>query len=667
MRLLRRVFPAALVARSTLIALVALSAGSGAVIAADEAPAGVVATDEAGEAVPEPKAGEWPEKVAPLPEIWRGTGGGLVIIPLVFWWLVILAWTTTGDWIGRDATKRGITPAFWGTVCGLPLPIAAVLAWWIPWSAVGIGIMVLAWLVPIGIYASHRNPKVAENERILTFGHGRRLVAGVFMQFGIDIGEPMDEAEVLPDVKLTATGGTDAAENEARAEAAAAMPGLEEARKLLLAAIVARATTLVIETGEETTLRQEVDGVWSKPRVRKPPRSRKHTESWIEAPGSSRAIGASMGEALKTLVGLEATAPGGGGPFRMMIDGKPRNARLSVKRSSTIEQLTITIEAPAVTFRQLADLGMDASVAEQLTNLLGSDRGVLLLSSPSGGGLSTTFDMAVEAADRLLRDFVSIEDAADPPREIQNVKPVRFDARTGVTPVAALAEAMREYPRAIVTRDVRDKGLVTELVRLAGEGRLVIMSLKAADATEAVARVLGCGVTPQAFGSVLLGSLSQRLVRRLCPKCRENVAPPPQLLARLKKTTEELPHIRGASPGGCRLCCGSSYMGRIGIFELASGVNLRKAIAAAAKPEEIRKAAIADGMRQLKDAAVDVVVSGLTSLDEVQRALSAKSATPTAPPAATPKKPSASRKAPPPTAPPKGPPKGPPPTQRKSP
>lgn len=636
--------------------LVALVMASGAVIAADEAKPAAGAADaaeKAGEAAPQGNAGGWPAEVAPLPDDWRGTGGGMAMIPVVLWWLIILAWARTGDWIGRDATKRAIAPAFWGTVCGMPLPLAALLAWWIPWSAVGLVLMVLAWFVPIVIYAVYRNPKVVENERILTYGHARRLVAEVFGYFGVDIGEPMADADVLPDVKLAATGGRDAAENDARLEAATAMPGLEEARKILVVAVVARVTTLVIEIGEEVSIRQEVDGVWSKPRVRQPPKSRKHKEAWIEAPTSSRASGEAVGSALKTLAGLAANAPAGTGPFVISVDGKPRNARLTVRKSSKVEQLTVTIEAPAATFRKLADLGMDAVLTKRLGEILAAERGVLLLSSPSSGGVTTTFDLAVEEADRLLRDFVSIEDAANPPREIRNVKPVRFDARTGVTPVAALAEAMREYPKVIVTRDVRDKDLVVELVRLAGEGYLVIMSLKAADATEAIARVVSCGVAPRALGSAFVGSLSQRLIRKLCPKCREDIPTPPPLLARLKKTAEELPHVRGQSQVGCRLCCGSGYLGRAGVYELASGVGVRKAIAAAAPLEEIRKAAIGDGMRPLKDAAVDLVVSGTTSLEEVQRALSAKSAAPAPPPdAPQPKKSSGSRSATPPASPP---------------
>jgi hypothetical protein len=571
-------------------------------------------------------AAGWPAEPAELAADWRGPGGGLAILPAALWWLCVLVWVRTVDWVSRDATTRGLAPAFWSTVCGLPLPLTALLAWWIPWSAVGIALMILATLVPVAIYAKARNATVRPTEQILTAGHARRIVAGLVAPLGIEIGEPVREEDTLPTVGLVAAGGKDAAENEARLEAAASLPGFEEARRMVLAAVVARATTLVLENATETKIRQEVDGVWGRPRVRRPPKSRKEKEAWVEAPASSRGVGDAVAAALKTLAGLAANAATGSGPFAVTVDGKPRNARLNLHRSAEAEQLSISIEAPTVMFRKFADLGMDDPLAERLGKLLAAERGLILLSSPAANGLSTTFDLAVESADRLLRDFVSIEDAARPPREIQNVKPVRFDTRTGVSPAAALADSLREYPKVIVTRDVRDKDFVVELVRLAGEGYLVIMSLKAADACEAVARVLGCGVSPRQLGSTLLGSLSQRLVRRLCPKCREQTPPPQQLLARLKRTPEQVPHIHKASAEGCRLCGGSGYLGRTAAFELASGTDLRKAIAAGASPEQLRQAARADGMTPLQDAGLALVVGGTTSLDEVQRALSGKTA-----------------------------------------
>ncbi len=182
---------------------------------------------------------------------------------------------------------------------------------------------------------------------------------------------------------------------------------------------------------------------------------------------------------------------------------------------------------------------------------------------------------------------------------------------------------LQTYPNVIVTRDVRDKALVTKLVELAEQDKFVVMSLKATDATDAIPRILSCGVPPQQLARALVGSVSQRLVRKLCPKCREDYPPPAELLARLKLTPEQLPHLRKASEHGCRLCGGTGYLGRTAMFELASGMTLRKAVAATVDPATLRKAAVQDGMKPFRDAAMALVLEGVTSIEEVQRALAA--------------------------------------------
>lgn len=576
----------------------------------------------------------WPATSPSLPADWRGPGGGVAVLPAACWWLCVLAWIRTVDWVHRDATKHGVAPAFWSTVCGLPLPLVAVAAWWIPSFLAGLALMVLAWLVPVGSYAFVRNRRVAAGEQILTPGHARRVVAGLLAPLGIELAEPVRDEDVLPTVELMALGGRDDAENQARLAAAQALPGFEELRRQMLAGVVARAATVVFDVGTETTVRHEVDGVWGKPKVRQPPRRRKEKESWVEVPPTSRDVGAALAAAALSLCGLPPATAKGGGRFTLKVDGKPRHARLTIRTEAAARQLVVQIDSADKAFKKLADLGIPDPIASRLGELLAAERGLLIVSAPAGGGLTTTSDLLVESADRMLRDFVSVEDAAQPPREIQNVKPARFDARTGVTPLAALADAMREYPAAIVARDVRDKELVMELVRLAGEGKLVIISLKAADAVEAITRVLGCGVPAQQLGAILLGSLSQRLVRRLCPKCREDIPPPPPLLAKLKLTAEQLPTIRKASDQGCRICQGAGYLGRTAVFELASGGVLRRVAAGGGGPEPLRQAAIQDGMRPLRDAAVQLVVDGVTSLEEVQRAVAAKPGSPAAGPPA---------------------------------
>jgi hypothetical protein len=431
----------------------------------------------------------------------------------------------------------------------------------------------------------------------------------------------LGQDDVLPTVDLAAAGGRDDAENEARLAAAKGLPGFEELRRQSLAAVMARAATMVFDVASDTTVRYEVDGVWGKPKVRQPPRNRREKEAWVDVPPTSRDVGEAVAASILSLCGLPPNAAKAVGRFVIKVDGKPRTARLTVRAEGTARQLIVQLESPDA-YKKLADLGLPEPIAAQLGPLLAAERGLLLLSSPPGEGLTTTCDLVVESADRLLRDFISVEDAARPSREIQNVKPVRFDARTGVTPLAALADALREYPSGIVARDVRDKELVVELVRLAGEGKLVIMSLKASDAIEAVTKVLACGVDPKQLAGTLLGSLSQRLVRRLCPKCREQTPTPPQLLAFLKMNAEQLPHIYKVSEHGCRLCQGAGFLGRTGVFELASGGGLRRAIAAGGKPEQLRQVAAKEGLQPLRDASVPLVVAGTTSREEVHRALS---------------------------------------------
>lgn len=586
-------------------------------------------------------AARWPQH---LPEGWngRGPGGGLAIVPGVVWWLCVLGWIRTVDWVSRDATKHKCQPALWGLICGLPMFLAAIIAWWIPSVLGGLALMLLAWLAPVIAYTTLRNKALPPSERVLTIGHARRVVAGLLAPFGIEIDTGFDEADLIPKVELTAAGGKDAAENAARVEAATKLPGFEEARKTMLGAVMARAGTLVIDLeAAGMGVRHEVDGVWEKAKIRQPPKSRRERESWVEAPKSSLEVGQAVAAVLKTLGGLPAAARDAKGvPFVLQVDGKPRNCRLSVARQPSGEQLVVKIDPPATIFKKLPDLGMPSALADKLVGLTAVEKGVILVSSPPGSGLTTTFDLILLSADRLLRDFISIEDAASPSREIQNVKPVPFDARTGVTPLAALEGVLRTYPNVIVTRDIRDKELVIKLMELAADDKFVVMSLKATDATDAIARIQACGVPAATLATTLVGSVSQRMIRKLCPKCREEYPPDPEplpkVLAQLKLSADQRSLLRKASPHGCRLCSGTGYLGRAAIFELASGPTIRKAVAAGVDVATLRKAAVQDGMKPLRDAGLALVLEGVTSVDEVQRVFTV--AQPQQPPPAAPAK-----------------------------
>jgi type II secretory ATPase GspE/PulE/Tfp pilus assembly ATPase PilB-like protein len=353
----------------------------------------------------------------------------------------------------------------------------------------------------------------------------------------------------------------------------------------------------------------------------------KQAEVWADAPPLDAAIGNGALAVLRTIAGADAAKLSGekDAGFTIEVDGKKRPCRLSTRATKTSKQIIITLETPPFAPKKLEDLGMSGAMASRVRELMALEKGLFVVSSPPATGCSTTFDMVLLSTDRLLRDFVSIEDSGSHHQEVQNIKPVRYSASAGEAPLTALKAAMLEYPRAIVTRDLLDKELAGKLVELANEQQLVIVSLQATDALDAVQKLLDMGIPRDELARCLLGSLSQRLIRKLCTKCGEPLPTPPELLQRFKKTAEELPEIKRASPhGGCRFCAGRQFIGRTALYELAAGPTLRQAIAQQVDGKVLRQAAVKDGMRPLSDEGLAVVATGLTPLDEVQRVFAAK-------------------------------------------
>ena len=568
----------------------------------------------------------WP---APNPQ-WatRETGGGLSILPLVCWWLQVVGWAMTSDWITRDSAKLGLRPNLWGALAAFPFTVAALLAWVIPSSIAGQVVMALAWLIPALVYSSQHNAKVGKSDKVLTGGHMRRLFSRFMAQFGVKIEAEVEPVEALPPLTFQAAGGKSGDDNKGRLERALATEGIEEAKKILQMAVSSRASTVLMEwSPTDVNVRHEVDGVWMPRRMQAASGSRRRAEVWADEPPMERHAADAAMVSIKTLCGLDPKERRGrlAGTFAVQAEGKPRNCKLMVQSAPTGEQVLIQVDTPSVVFKSMGDLGVPKAISDTISQLLGLEKGLVVLSSPAAAGLTTSFDVVVSSADRLLRDFISIEDAATPPREIQNVKPVRYDARANITPVAALEGAMREYPAGIVTRDLRDKDLALELIKHADDSKLVIISLRATDAIDAVSKLLAVGIPPDLLARTLLGSLSQRLVRKICPKCREEIEITPEMVAKYKKTKEELATLRRPSETGCRICSGTSYFGRTAIFELASGETLRKAISKKADAQVLRQAAAKDGMKPMRDEGMRLVLDGTTAMEEMQRVFAPKS------------------------------------------
>jgi type II secretory ATPase GspE/PulE/Tfp pilus assembly ATPase PilB-like protein len=301
------------------------------------------------------------------------------------------------------------------------------------------------------------------------------------------------------------------------------------------------------------------------------------------------------------------------------VDGKAWPCSVSTRRGSTGARVELAIEHGRPKFKTLADTGMSDAVAERVQEALKLESGIILVAAPRRGGLTTLFEAVIASADRLLRDFVLLEDAAVPRPEIQNVKPVRWDSRAGGKPVAALESALREYPNVLAVCDLEAAELAQRLVAQPGEGRLVIVGVRGADAADGVARLLALGADPQAVARGLLGAVSCRLVRKLCPKCRREYFPAIDTLVRLAIDPDADATLFRAGAAGCPVCTGTGYLGRTAACEFAAGPTLRAYVAKAAEADVLRKAAMKDGMVSLRHDAVAKVARGVTSVEEVQR------------------------------------------------
>lgn len=570
-------------------------------------------------------ADSWPPG---MPDIFlREPGGGIAILPAMTWWLLVLGWVATTDWLCRDGLKQKQDTEFWGMILVFPFFVVSLLAWWIPWAWLGMFLMGAAWIAPMAVYASKRNAKLPPSQKILTPGHFMRLVGGGLERLGLRVKSDTPPPDALvPTVLLAADAAVAADQQAQRLDKASASAGFKKAVDLLaeLAGVGGMSAAFEL-TGNEVALRQEIDGVWHQARAWQSRREKlKVVEEWVPAPPLPRPDAESIRESLLLLCGLEPRQQRAKqeGTFAAKVDGKPWKGTLTSRPSSAGERVMVRFEPQAFRFKTFGDLGMSDDLAEKVANFITLENGLILISSPPESGGSTAFDVTLGATDRLLRDFVSIEDKTRPPREIQNVKPFRWDAAAGVSPAQALAQAALEYPKAIVTRELDDKDLAAGLVERATGDQLVIVGLKAADSLDAIERLLALGVDREKLAGALLGSLSLRLVRKPCVRCRQEVPPSPEFLKRIRLSPERLPTIIQASKTGCRLCNGTGYRGRVGLFELASGKTLRQAIAAASDRETLLKAAVKDGMRAIVDAAgYKLVVEGQTTLEELRRIL----------------------------------------------
>lgn len=308
----------------------------------------------------------------------------------------------------------------------------------------------------------------------------------------------------------------------------------------------------------------------------------------------------------------------------------------------TGERVMMRIDPKKPILKTLTDLGMREKMQEQVKGMLNAEKSLAIVSGPPGHGLPTTWRVALESADRFVRDFHAFEDKSTAEPEMINITQHLFDGQAGETPMTLLPSLLLKQPDVLVFPEfVNEETVKTVCEEVLEENRHAIVKVVAPTAVEALIKL---AVTYKNQAKQLIkiagGVCNQRLMRRLCDKCKQGFPPPPQLLQKLgippgrvtvlyQPFVPPPPEQRVDAKGNqieieiCKQCEGRGYYGRIGVFEyLTVNDAIRQAVLSDPSPANVAAVAKQQGHRGLQEEAILTVALGLTSLQELQRVFS---------------------------------------------
>ncbi len=304
------------------------------------------------------------------------------------------------------------------------------------------------------------------------------------------------------------------------------------------------------------------------------------------------------------------------GHLSLSENGKKVNYRVSAIPTVGGEKMVLRLLDEGSKIFDLAKLGIEDADLKLLQQVIEKPHGMFIVTGPTGSGKSTTLYALLSKMNEISRNIVTVEDPVE--YRLPGINQVQSNNEHGLGFTSALKYIMRQDPDVIMIGEIRDNETATLAVQAALTGHLMISTLHTNDAPSAIVRLTDLGVDHFKIAGALIGSIAQRLLRRVCQDCKEPVAPKKELLARMGISLEQIdgrPLYRGR---GCSKCLGSGYAGRMPIFEIMLvEEQVMHAIERGAPVSEIREIAKQRGMRDLKEAGLVQALAGNTTLEEV--------------------------------------------------
>lgn len=302
------------------------------------------------------------------------------------------------------------------------------------------------------------------------------------------------------------------------------------------------------------------------------------------------------------------------GRARVAVNGQPIDLRVSTLPAALGEKVVIRILDSRATVKSLDSLGLNPDEVAGVKRLLENHEGIILVTGPTGSGKTTTLYSCINLIKDEGVNIVTVEDPVE--YRIQGIVQVQVQEKAGLTFAAALRSILRQDPNVVLVGEIRDRETAQIAVQASLTGHLVLSTLHTNDAPNAVTRLVDIGVEAYKIAAALRGVIAQRLMRKLCPTCKEvwMEAPPDRLRAWLPKGT---PLYRAA---GCPDCAMTGYRGRFSILEVLTVTpEVERRIAAGETAEHIARAARNAGMKSLWESGLDHVLRGESTVDELLR------------------------------------------------
>ena len=304
------------------------------------------------------------------------------------------------------------------------------------------------------------------------------------------------------------------------------------------------------------------------------------------------------------------------GHLSLSENGKKVNYRVSAIPTVGGEKMVLRLLDEGNKIFDLAKLGIEPHDLKLLQTVVEKPHGMFIVTGPTGSGKSTTLYALLSKMNEVCRNIVTVEDPVE--YRIPGINQVQSNNEHGLGFTMALKYIMRQDPDVIMIGEIRDQETAGLAVQAALTGHLMISTLHTNDAPSAVVRLSDLGIDHFKIAGALIGSIAQRLLRRVCNDCKEQVAPKRELLERMG-VSPTLYDGRSFYRGrGCSKCLGTGYAGRLPIFEIMLvEEELVHAIERAAPISEVKEIARRQGMRDLQDAGLAQAFAGNTSLEEV--------------------------------------------------